>query len=656
MIFPALRILRLTQVGVAVRTMILDNAVRNFLDKNPDAVVINLGAGLDTRYARLKPEKAKWYDLDIPESIALRRRFFEETEQHKLLYPSSMFDLFLDRTKLKPEAKQILFIAEGLLMYFPEDKLKTFFLVALTDRFPGSLKCSLKCSTHCWLGQSKRHETVRKIDSKAEFMWGLKKSDSITSWHPGIEIIEEWNYLEYEKKRWGIFGVIARLPLIRISNRIVRLCFTEGNKSGAGSKNKASIGRLLEIAGERKGFLIVSGVLSVISALFMLVPYLSIYFIMAELLKNASDISNANGTLMIRWGIIALLGVIAGMIFLYLGSMASHIAAFRILYGLRVKLSEHLGDLYLGYLSRTSTGAVKKTLEQNVEKIEQFIAHQIPDLFNVLATIVVMFLAMFFLNPWMALACALSITLGFSIQFSMMYGERAEGLMRTYHDSLERINASAIQYVRGMPAVKLFGQTVRSFRKFHDDMISYRDMATKWTDEFQNGYILFKTILATFLCFILPVGVLLLSVRPESMALALSLLFFIIMAPGTAAPIYKLMSLSSTLRNISEGVRRIDLIFSEPPAPESSEPGQPGRFDLEFDNVSFSYGLAGESSRAEALSEVSFRAPEGSITALVGPSGSGKSTAANLIPVSGMWEKEPSASAGSMSGTSARKT
>ena len=214
----------------------------------------------------------------------------------------------------------------------------------------------------------------------------------------------------------------------------------------------------------------------------------------------------------------------------------------------------------------------------------------------------------------------------------MMYGKNAKRLIKEYHDALERINASSIQYVRGMPAVKIFGQTVRSFRKFFSDMVSYRDLATNWSDEFQNGFVLFKTVLASFLSFILPVGVLLLSGEPENVALALVVLFFIIMVPGTAAPLYKLMYLSSTIEHISEGVERIDAVFSERPVMEPTSPKLPQKYDVEFDRASFSYSLVDAFSRPEALSDISFRAEQGSVTALVGPSGSGKSTAANLIP------------------------
>ena len=143
------------------------------------------------------------------------------------------------------------------------------------------------------------------------------------------------------------------------------------------NKKKEGLARLFQIAGERKGLLILSGILSAISALCMLVPYWSIYEILNELLSKAGNLGSIDSDLLIYWGWIAFGGLIIGLILLYASLMASHVAAFRILYGLRVKLSEHIGKLSLGFLSDTSTGAIKKTIEQNIEKIESFIAHTI---------------------------------------------------------------------------------------------------------------------------------------------------------------------------------------------------------------------------------------------------------------------------------------
>ncbi|APC82316.1 ABC transporter ATP-binding protein [Clostridium botulinum] len=397
-------------------------------------------------------------------------------------------------------------------------------------------------------------------------------------------------------------------------------------------KKKKGIPRLLEIAGEKRGLLIGSSIFSAISAILMLLPYMAVYFIIAELLKNAANPINVNSTQMLHWGTAALVGLVGGIVFMYISGLMSHTAAYRILYSLRVRMSEHIGKLPLGYLSNTSTGIVKKTFEQNVEKIEAFVAHQLPDMVNVFVTMIITIIMMLTLNPWLTLAAMVPLVLGFLIQMKKRSGKAAEESAKKYYNALERINSSTIQYVKGVPAVKIFGRNVYSFRKFYDDMISYRDYCVKYTDQYQNTYIISKVLLNSTLTFILPVGILLMGGRSGDLSFVQTLLFFIILAPGVASPMLRFMTFASSLGDISEGVQRIDKIFAEKTICEAKNPRIPSSYDIEFDNVSFSYESEDTSTRKEALSKVSFKAKKGSCTALVGPSGSGKSTVANLIP------------------------
>ena len=397
-------------------------------------------------------------------------------------------------------------------------------------------------------------------------------------------------------------------------------------------KQKKGVARLFEIAGERKGLLILAGILSAGSACCMLVPYLSVYQVANELLQNAGNISQADSGHMIRWGWIAFAGLTGGLLLLYASLMASHVAAFRILYGLRIKLAEHIGRLPLGYLNGTSTGAIKKTMEQNIEKIETFIAHTIPDLVNVLATVVIMFTLFFTLNGWIAAVCLLAIALGIGLQCTMMFGKAGQEFMQTYFDTQEKMSASAVQYVRGMPVVKIFGQSIRSFRQFNKEIEAYKTYALKVCDTYQPGMVVFMVLLNSIVTFILPVGLLILSGQPQNIAFAAVYLFFIILGPGVATPIYKLTFLGSSTKEIDEGVTRLDRIFSEKTMPESLNPQKPHGYDITFTDVSFAYENKTEATRTDALHHINFTARAGEITALVGPSGSGKSTKANLIP------------------------
>lgn len=417
--------------------------------------------------------------------------------------------------------------------------------------------------------------------------------------------------------------------------------FTVGTASAANDKQmkkmearkkKTGLSRLFEIAGQKKGLLVLAGILSAGSAVCMLVPYWSVYEILRELLEHSGDLHLADGALMVRWGWIALAGLAAGLVLLYASLMASHVAAYNILFGMRVKLADHIGRLPLGFLSGTSTGAIKKTMDQNIEKVEGFIAHTIPDMVNVAATVAVMFTIFFSLNAWIAAVCLFIIAASIILQFSGFLGSRAKEFTKAYYDAQEAMSASAVQYVRGMPVVKVFGQSMRSFRRFNAEIQAYKTYALKVCDSYESGMTAFVVMLNSLLTFILPVGILLMQGDPGSLALATVWLFFIIMGPGVASPVYKLMFLGSGTREIDEGVERLDRIFSCRISEEAAEPHTPSSHEIEFRDVSFSYEDSSSASRKEALAHVSFTARQGEITALVGPSGSGKSTVANLIP------------------------
>lgn len=398
------------------------------------------------------------------------------------------------------------------------------------------------------------------------------------------------------------------------------------------SKKKEGLSRLFEIAGQRKVLLILASLLSAVSAVCMLVPYWAVYEILKQLLSHGVNPAVSDGTCMMRWGWIAFGGLVGGLVLLYAALMSSHVAAFRILYRLRVRLSEHIGKLPLGYLNNTSTGAIKKTMDQNIEKIEGFIAHTIPDLVNVVATVTVMLVIFFSLDVWLTVVCLAVVVISLFLQFSNFMGKRAREFMSIYYDAQEKMSASAVQYVRGMPVVKIFGQSVRSFRQFNAEIQAYKTFALKCCDTYQNGMIAFIVLLNSMVTFILPMGILLLQASPQSLSLAVVWLFFIIMGPGMASPVYKLTFLGGNTRDINEGVNRIDRILEKKPVPEPEHPQVPTAYDVEFRHVSFSYENTEQGTRTEALRDVSFIAQQGKITALVGPSGSGKSTVANLIP------------------------
>ena len=401
-------------------------------------------------------------------------------------------------------------------------------------------------------------------------------------------------------------------------------------------KKKSGMTRLLAIAGERRGLVMLSCVLSALSAALMLVPFLSVYRILGELLARGAGPENA--AFFGRQALIAFGAMVLGFVVRYASLIVSHVAAFRILYGIRMGLARHIGRLPLGFLSGTTIGAVKKTMEQNVEDIELFVAHRIPELVDALATTLILAGALLWLSFPLALACLGAFAAALFMQASLWFGAQGKDALKQYYDSLERVNASAVQYVRGMQVVKVFGRTVQSFRGLCDDIQAYSAFCLQFTDRYERGYILFKVVASSFFTFLLPVGLLMIQNDPGSRALALSFLFFVVMAPGAASPMMSLTMLAMQSRQIDEGVERIEAVMACRPVSEPARPRIPERFDVEFRDVSFSYEAEGPenasalSTRAQALSSVSFHAEEGRVTALVGPSGGGKSTVASLIP------------------------
>ena len=210
-------------------------------------------------------------------------------------------------------------------------------------------------------------------------------------------------------------------------------------------KKRSGVARLLEIAGQRRGLVTLSCALSAVSAALMLVPFLNVYFILGELLQHG--VMPENSDFFIRQGAIAFGAMVAGFVVKYASLIASHVAAFRILYGIRMGLARHIGRLPLGFLSGTTIGAIKKTMEQNVEDIELFVAHRIPEVVEALATVLILAGALLWLSTPLALGCLGAFVAALLMQGSLWFGEKGKMFLKKYYDSLERVNASTVQYI-----------------------------------------------------------------------------------------------------------------------------------------------------------------------------------------------------------------
>jgi len=298
---------------------------------------------------------------------------------------------------------------------------------------------------------------------------------------------------------------------------------------------KVGIPRLIEMAEQKKILLYISSLFSMLCALCSLIPYVSIYKILEILLKNYVFYSNRSrnsndmekdSQIMIKWGIVSVCSFALVIIFQAISLIFSHIAAYNVLYNIRVRIAEHIGFLPLGYLSNSTTGAISKTLEQNVEKIELFIAHTIPDLVKVAATAVFAFILFLQYNYILTIVCFVVFILALVMQFSGMFSKKSMELQKQYYDICEKISGSIVQFVYGIPVVKIFGKTVFSFRKLADDLNKYREISLECCHIYRTGMCFFIALLESFVAFIIPIGLILLSRDEKKFSYGFRLRFF----------------------------------------------------------------------------------------------------------------------------------
>ncbi|MFV0413930.1 MAG: ABC transporter ATP-binding protein [Oscillospiraceae bacterium] len=394
-------------------------------------------------------------------------------------------------------------------------------------------------------------------------------------------------------------------------------------------KRKTGTARLWELASTQKGLVAGACILSVVSVLVSFLPFVAIYFIIRELLANAANLAALNGPLMVRYGWLACGGAVGAIALNFAALMCSHLAAFKTLYHLKLEFTRHLASLPLGFHTHNSTGKLRKIVDENIEKLEGFIAHQLPDLVGSFATPVVVLVILLAVDWRLGLAALVPILLSYVVQMVAYGGGRSREFMKQYQDAMEDMNNSSVEYVRGISVVKAFNQTIFSFRRFYNSIHAYTEFVYSYTKSFQGAMATFMVIVNNVYLLVLPVGILLYGGAQDYGRYALAVLFYLIFCLSITAPFTKLMYVSSGMTQIADGITRMDRILDTQPLPKAQQPQTAAGSDIVFDKVSFSYNGEGE---AEAISEVSFAAPQGHITALVGPSGSGKSTIAHLIP------------------------
>ena len=389
--------------------------------------------------------------------------------------------------------------------------------------------------------------------------------------------------------------------------------------------------RLFEITFQKKWYMLASAIFSIIHVAFSFVPYIFLYLVLKEILPNLADLSQINGELLTTY-IAGIAGsIVLTVLTMFISLMFSHLAAFKTLYNLKVDFASKLSTLPLGYFNQNATGKLRKTMDENIESIELFIAHHFPDLVGSFAAPIVLILLLLYFDWRIGLICLIPVIIAYSIQAISFGGKNKIIFLKIYQDSLEEMNVSAVEYIRGISVIKIFNQTVYSFKKFHTSIMKYTEFCIKYTYMCRTPMIAFITILNNVSFFLIPVGIWWATRTSDYAAFALTFIFYMIFSAAVTSPFMKLMYVSNKGDVIIEGILRMDQTLNTPSVIESPNPVPPinviGR-SVRFENVSFSY--TGDENNA--LSNISFTAKEGEITALVGKSGSGKSTIAHLIP------------------------
>lgn len=387
-------------------------------------------------------------------------------------------------------------------------------------------------------------------------------------------------------------------------------------------KKQSNLSRLLQMAGKHKYLTRASWVLSAVSALIALVPYYYIWLVMKEVLETAPDFSRArnlphNGWMAVLFAVIAVLVYIAGL-------MCSHLGAFRIATNLRIQAMEHIVKLPLGLAERIGSGKLRKIVNESSAATETYLAHQLPDRAGAIATPCGLLVLLLVFDWRLGLLSLAPVLLGFLIMMTMT-GSRMQQKMKEYQNALDDMSNEAVEYVRGIPVVKTFGQTIFSFKKFKGSIDRYKTWVIAYTKELRTPMMLYTAAINGVFAFLIAGGLLLTQkgVTPEFL---LNLIFYIIITPIISVALTKIMFQSENAMIVDDALQRIDSVLNLDPLKETDHPQHPENGSVELQNVSFSYD--GEK---DVLKGVSLSIPAGRTVALVGPSGGGKTTLANLI-------------------------
>lgn len=390
-------------------------------------------------------------------------------------------------------------------------------------------------------------------------------------------------------------------------------------------KRKEGLARLFELAGNKKKKLIASSILAVVSAASRIVFFFTIYGVIREVLLNYNAPGCMSKERILLYSGITVTGVLMYGVCAYTSSSLSHTAAYDLLYEIRVQLMEKMSRISMGYFNGTTQGAIKKIMTDDVEEIEVFVAHNLSDVAAGVATPLFTVLFLFCVDWRLALVTLLPIVISVTLLGMCLKQKDKAALQKEMADRMEQMTATIVEFIHGIPVIKVFNRSLGAFKRYQKDIDAFVDVVdrTARANSVPMGF--YYVFFGAQLLFLLPASIFILPGEPDFLAGALKVILFFLIGQGLKEPLENMMNLVVGMNRIRESVKRIDNILYQP---ELTGEGTeiPESFDVAYENVSFSYD--GE---RKVLSDINFHAGQGTVCGIVGPSGGGKTTFLELL-------------------------
>jgi ATP-binding cassette subfamily B protein len=387
-------------------------------------------------------------------------------------------------------------------------------------------------------------------------------------------------------------------------------------------KKEFVLKRFIPYMGKKKVLLPLSLVLSAISAVLNIVPFVLVWIIVRNILASpqAIDFSNIS---FYAW--LALASAVLSLIIYFSALMSSHLAAFHVEVGIQKIGMEKILSMPLGFFDKNSSGKVRKIINDGAGTTHGFLAHQLPDIAGSIVSPIILILLLLFVDWRMGLASLVPIALGF-VTMSFMTSTKGKKFQKKYYDSLEEMSSESVEYIRGIPVVKTFGQSVFSFKRFYNSIIKYKEMVCLYTLLWRKPMSFYTAIMESAAFFLIPVAIFLTG-SGESLSLVLAnFVFYILIAPVFTSLFMKSMLFKQNILVAEQAIDRIDNLLDYPSMSYIEKPKKIKNNSIEFKDVVFSY----DGSNKRAIDKISFKLNEGETIALVGASGGGKTTIARL--------------------------